>query len=304
MRTSTAICALLLVICASNVEAKSARAQSPSRIINNQHNVTVNGGTYSNPSGDCFEVNNSSHIVVENVDFENCWGVGFSVYNSTDVWLINSKGAHFNGGVFALISSGIHIINPNLSDPHRDWQDPARGQLIQFDQVTGAGNEIRGVRGGNVAGSDPEDQISLYKSYGTEASPITLSDINLISPTGASTSGSGSGVILGDGGGAYQKIEDYLLINPGQVGIGVAGGEHITVGPGIIWGQQDVETNVGLYVWNQSSVACGDITVQNNVVSMIDKNGNSSPNWDGGGCGTVAGWDQNVWGADLSALDQ
>ena len=58
-------------------------------------------------------------------------------------------------------------------------------------------------------------------------------------------------------------------------------------------------TNVGIYVWNQSKAPSRDHTVRGNQVRWFSKGGRENPCWDAKNCGTIAGWDDNDWHADL-----
>jgi hypothetical protein len=71
---------------------------------------------------------------------------------------------------------------------------------------------------------------------------------------------------LGDGGGSWNIARHNILVNPGQVGAFIAGGTNNQITDNIIIGQQRADSNVGLYVWNQSSTPCSGHTVARNRV--------------------------------------
>ena len=101
-------------------------------------------------------------------------------------------------------------------------------------------------------------------------------------------SDSGSGIMLGDGGGSYQFVEGNVLVDPGQVGIGVASGTNMTVR----WESGSIRRRfrgriVGMYVWNQYDAACGNVEVSGNQVNWTNAGGSSNGWWGGGGCGEV-----------------
>ena len=102
--------------------------------------------------------------------------------------------------------------------------------------------------------------------------------------------------MLGDGGGSYQFVEGNVLVNPGQVGIGVASGTNMTVRGNRIYSSSLPWSNVGLYVWNQYGAACGNVEVSGNQVNWTNAGGSSNGWWGGGGCGEV-----NFYGNDLNA---
>jgi hypothetical protein len=163
--------------------------------------------------------------------------------------------------------------------------------LAQFDNVTGAGNVIRGNYAINEYGrSRPEDVINLFQSRGEEQSPILVED-NYV--TGDPVKGSegksenGSGIMLADGGGAHQVCRRNVVISAGQVGIGVAGGSFIRVEDNLIYGGKSNVSNVGLYVWNQSKQPSSHVAFSRNRVQWTYKEGEENSWWNGGGVQNV-----------------
>ena len=49
-----------------------------------------------------------------------------------------------------------------------------------------------------------------------------------------------------------------ILLNPGQVGIFIAGGTHNAIVDNVVYGEQRPLSNVGIYVWNQTDEPCSD----------------------------------------------
>ena len=109
--------------------------------------------------------------------------------------------------------------------------------------------------------------------------------------------------MLGDGGGSHIVIRDNTFLSPGQVGIGVSGGTDIHVLDNVIYGAQRASSNVGLYVWNQTSGTCSGIEVAGNRVRWYTAAGAENPYWDGSNCGAVAGVSTNDWHAALDPTD-
>lgn len=200
-------------------------------------------------------------------------------------------------GVLAHRSSGIRVIGNYC----RDVLGPVPGgQLVQFDKVTGKGNVIRDNYAINHLGaSNPEDMINLYQSHGTRDEPILVENNYLVGdPVYGSKdkSDSGSGIMLGDAGGSWQLCRDNTLISPGQVGIGVACGEHIVVENNLILGRASNASNVGLYAWNQyEGEAAGEVTLRGNTVAWVNHEGKDNPYWNGEGFTRVVEED-NVFG--------
>jgi hypothetical protein len=202
-------------------------------------------------------------------------------------------------GLYAHQSTGVQFIGnyvENVIGPM------PRGQMVQFDKVTGKQNVIRNNHAMNLLDrSRPEDMISIYESSGTAESPILIEENFLSGDPKAGSEGkskSGSGIMLGDGkGGQYIVCRKNVLLAPGQVGIGVAGGGTITVSDNIIIGSKTDVSNVGLYVWNQSKQEGGEVVVRGNKVHWMNAQGAPNPYWNGGGFSKVT-VDENAFQDD------
>ncbi|HEY5140301.1 MAG TPA: hypothetical protein VIJ25_13440, partial [Methylococcales bacterium] len=240
----------------------------------------------------------------KNANFVNCFGVGISIENSSNVMITMSNFKNLNGGVYALNSSSISVVANNFKNMFSTFRDSARGQFVQFNNVTGKGNIVQFNKGVNELGNSyPEDAVNLFQSSGTPTSPITINN-NCFSGGGPSLSG--GGIVTGDWGGANQVVKNNTLINVGQFGIGVAGGTKIKILNNSIYGARQVGfTNIGIYVWNQTSPpSCSDIQVERNRVDYTNSAGENNPYWNAGNCGTVTGESHNTfYGLDLSNLD-
>lgn len=99
-----------------------------------------------------------------------------------------------------------------------------------------------------------EDWINLFKSNGDSSDWI---QVNYNRARGHSLSGSGSFIMLGDAGGSYQQAVGNIGVNPGQVGIGIAGGEHIKVEGNSMYSAAWDSSNVAYYSALYSP-SCGD----------------------------------------------
>lgn len=143
-----------------------------------------------------------------------------------------------------------------------------------------------------------EDMISLYQSGGTSsADPFVIEDNQF--EGGDWVSGSGSGIMLGDGGGGHIIARRNRMLNPGQVGIGVAGGSDIGVEDNTVYGQQMPKSNVGIYAWHQSGPPSADVWVTGNKVNWRRADGVPNPWWNGGN--NIANLQQsgNDWNAPI-----
>src|ERR1043165_7485078 len=134
--------------------------------------------------------------------------------------------------------------------------------------------------------------INPFDSWGTVLDPIQVIGNTL---EGGGPSKSGGGITTGDYGGCYIRVKDNVLINPGNVGIAIAGGHDIEVLKNTVYSQQTDVSNIGIYVWTVESRECHSHTVRTNMVQWINKDGKKNPAWNSGTCGTVKGWDLNEW---------
>lgn len=224
----------------------------------------------------------------------NCWVhdskvPAISLDGCEDVIVQGCRIERVASGLYAHQSSGVQFIGnyvENVIGPM------PRGQMVQFDKVTGKQNVIRGNHAMNLLDqSRPEDMISIYESSGTEESPILIEENFLSGDPKAGSEGkskSGSGIMLGDGkGGQHIICRKNVLLAPGQVGIGVAGGGTITISDNTIIGSKTDVSNVGLYVWNQSKQEGGDVIVRGNKIHWLNAQGAPNPYWNGGGFAKV-----------------
>lgn len=256
--------------------------------ISGERDVVIENVHVTNPGGTCIEVRNASNVTIRNATIGPCGGE--AVYLS-DVDGASISGNHItdtHNGVLVHRSDSIAVDGNTFVDAGRNF--------VQFDKVNGPGSSVSGNRGQNqLGGSNAEDFISVYQSNGTASSPIRIVGNHLRS---GGPSNSGSGIMLGDAGGSHQYVAGNVLVNPGQVGIGVASGTSITVVDNQVFSESLSWSNVGIYVWNQYGSGCGDIEVAGNRVNWTAAGGYSNPWWSGGGCGSVS-VHGNDWEADI-----
>lgn len=258
-------------------------------VVNGESGVVIQGLKISNLDGPCVLILASSEVVFRDSEIGPCGGKAIEIRGSSTVTLERLTVHDSGSGVYALTSEHVAVVGNTFTNAGRNF--------VQFDKVTGTGNVISGNSGANIlGGSIAEDFISIYKSSGTSESPITVTN-NSFRNGGPSVSG--SGIMVGDNGGSHILVQANTLTNPGQVGIGVAGGTSIRVLDNIVYSATQPWSNVGIYVWNQSGGPCGSIEVSSNQVEWYNADGAENPRWDGGNCGTIAEWDNNNWHADL-----
>jgi nitrous oxidase accessory protein NosD len=297
MKTRCTLFVLVVLLAASAPGRDSADAdfkKAEPLVIDGKADLTISGLDIANPKGNGITIRNSKRIRIENCKIGQCNGEAVNIYACDGVTVSGNRFEAVSTGVYALESRRIEVIRNRCLDVRGPFP---RGQLAQFDKVTGGGNRINQNVALNVLGkSSPEDVINIYKSSGTPDDPIQVIGNKI---RGGGPSDSGGGIMTGDGGGAYIVVRGNILVDPGQYGIAIAGGHHIQILGNKVFGKGQPFTNVGIYVWNQSKAPSDGHTVKGNQVRWFNKAGIENPCWDAKNCGTVAGWDSNDWHADL-----
>jgi len=172
-----------------------------------------------------------------------------------------------------------------------------RGQFVQFNDVSGSRCRTSNNRFENILGqSNTEDAINIYKSNGVPGDPIMIENNRI---RGGGPSKSGSGIMLGDNGGSYITAKDNIIVNPGQVGMAIAGGDHIRIIHNTIYSKRQEFTNVGVYIWAQAQAGCSLNEISGNRVNWTKKDGSRNHKWNGANCGEVTGWETNITDTSL-----
>lgn len=247
--------------------------------------------------GHGIELIDSKRVLIRNVTIRGTVGSGVFIMGSDDVEVSESEISDTITGVYAEKSKSIRVACNTIVNPRGPIP---RGQYAQFNQVKGENSAIRCNIGRNepAAGRIPEDGINLYKSNGTQQSPI-LVEYNLL--TGGGPSESGGGIMLGDDGGAYQIARANTLVDPGQYGIAISSGNNMEILDNSVFARKQPFTNVGIYVWNQYKPACKSHTVSGNRVKWFSKSGGLNSFWDGKNCGAIKGVADNNFAAPVTA---
>ena len=249
-------------------------------------NVVIENLHISNPGGTCVSVIGGSNVTIRNSTIGPCGDDAVYLSDVSNATVTGNYITESYRGVLVHRSESVRVDSNTFINTGRNF--------VQFDKVNGSGSSISGNRGQNeLGGSNAEDLISLFSSSGTASSPIRIVGNHL---RNGGPSGSGSGILLGDGGGDHQLVEGNVLVNTGQVGIGVASGYHITVRGNQIYGDPLDWSNVGMYVWNQYG-DCGSVEIVGNQVNWRASGGYSNGFYNGGGCDTYI--HDNDWNAPI-----
>lgn len=280
----------------------SSGKYTASGVINltNQHDITISGKSIAGGNVPCITLTNCYNIHITGCKLYNSTDVGIHMYKCANVTVDNSYFTNVASGVYAeQTSNGGIVVNSNqfynMVGPY------PRGQFVQFNNVNGSGSAVTNNKGENIFGqSHAEDAISMYQSNGTPSSPIMISG-NWI--RGGGPSSSGGGIMLGDEGGSYLTAQNNILVNPGEYGMAIAGGDHNSIINNTIYGIQQSFTNVGLYVNSINGYTVTNSTVSGNKVLFFNSSNYPNPCWLAPGTNKPSGWDTaNTWGANnLSA---
>ncbi|MBS1531987.1 MAG: right-handed parallel beta-helix repeat-containing protein [Bacteroidetes bacterium] len=246
--------------------------------------INVNGG-----SDICLSLTNCHDIHITNCWFGNSTHVGVFLYKCANIRIDSCYVTKLAAGVYAVDSYAISVTDcegKNMIGPF------PRGEFVQFNNVSGPRCRINNNRFESIFGeSYPEDAINVYKCHGTPNDPIQVIGNKI---RGGGPSKSGGGIMLGDNGGSYITAQNNILVNPGQYGMAIAGGDHIRMVNNTIYSKQREFTNVGFYIWAQAQAACSLDEISGNRVNWTKKDGRKNHKWNGGNCGDVKGWESNV----------
>ena len=260
------------------------------------HDMIIKGKNISGGPAPCIILNNCYNITIIHNKLSAPLQTGISLYNCYNIKIKYNQFANVSTGVYAEnVPRGRIIVNNNQ---FLNMQGPyPRGQCVQFNNVNGPGNEICFNKCENIAGkSNPEDAINLYKSNGTATKPIIVKGNRI---RGGGPSRSGGGIMLGDNGGSYQIALDNILVDPGQYGIAISGGDRNAVVGNSIYGRAQPFTNVGLYVAGYNGAKCTNSTVKLNRVNYYNNNRKPNNSWTGPNTSKPTGWETNTWGAHI-----
>jgi parallel beta-helix repeat protein len=272
------------------IDAKSLGPRaSHCYVFDNLKNAVIENLTVGPCPDIGIRLDGARNVTIRNVTITNTGGSGIYILGSQDVDIQESTISNTVSGVSVVDSASIHVDCNTISDVRGPI--PA-GQFVQFNTVTGPGNRISCNVGQNNPARQPEDAISLYKSQGTQYSPIEVYN-NLI--VGGGPSRSGGGIMLGDDGGMYQTARDKILVDPGQYGVAVSSGQHMSILRNQVFARRRAWTNVGISVWNQYPHVCGDISVAGNRVNWTNSANQANPFWDGENCGAIQGLADNTF---------
>ncbi len=298
--------------------------------VRNARNITIRNVTFkdcgtSGKVSDGYDtglvlIESSQNVTIENTMFTNIASVGsiekrnnaLQIEDSPNTKIINSEFRDIRSDISqksgdkgnrAIVIRGNN--SDNLKIERNNFVNPGRN-AVQMNRVRGvSGVEIahNRIEGRGPWNSDFEDMINLYSSSGTPTSNILIKG-NYMRNGGPSSTG--TAMILGDGSPSagpsqYITAEDNVIVDPGHVGISLAGGDHITIKNNKIFSNRSVpndrKTTVGFTMHHfRYSDRCFANTVIGNRVYQKNQLLSSGVNhvWDTRDCGVQQSG--NVWG--------
>jgi hypothetical protein len=187
-------------------------------------------------------------------------------YNETNVELMGRHGAINHVSII-----GNYFLNPRGPFPRgqnfQSWSGTTHNsKILVSDNYTFSCTTHNGTSG---IACPSESQPYLHSEDQQDSINFGYSD-NVTARSnwiegGHSTSG--CGIIL-DKNVTGGRIENNVLSDIGQCGVGVAGGtDHVVSGNRVL--SLKAPGNVGIYVWNQYRGPCGPVTVSNNIASVL-----------------------------------
>jgi parallel beta-helix repeat protein len=280
--------------------ALNAATYTPSSAINlnGSHDITISGKSISGGTVPAISLSNCYNVTIVQNSLGNSSDVGIYLYHCYNITIEYNYITNVSAGVYVDHSTGGGTIVNYNQFLNINGPGP-RGQFVQFNTVTGANNSISYNKGENILGqSNPQEGINVYMSNGTAASPIQVNGNWIL---GGGPSSTGGGIQLGDTGGSYESASDNILVNPGQMGMSISGGDHISMTNNSIYAKDQSFSNVGMIVWGQAGYSVTNCTVSGNLVNFTSSSNVQNDSYLGSGTATPAGWSTNTWGANINA---
>lgn len=220
------------------------------------HSLLTDNSSRSLNNVDLIHVHNSTGVKIYNNEIRNVRS--------------NASTGRDDGGNRAILVTG-NLTN-NLIIDRNDFYSPGRNavQISRARRVEGIRITRNRIEGRKAWDSDFEDMINLFSATGTAEVPIVIRG-NYMRNGGPSDSG--TAIILGDGrdnlGTGHVRVVKNVIVDPGHVGINVAGGFEFVVKNNIIYGGANVGewTATGLTINHyRYTPACRDHAIYGNRV--------------------------------------
>lgn len=212
------------------------------------------------------------------------------LFEVRDVTITNSRFTRVTSGMLITRCRGpLYIDNNQGLNIGRNFVqlDKCRGREIQIinNTMERRGTYLRGDA------EDVVDWISIYQSSGTLDYPIRVAGNRA---RGHGNDPYGSFIMLGDDGGRNQLAIGNFGISPGQVGIGLSGGDNIRAEGNFLYSYPWDHSNVAIYSANYSiSAGCDNHIIRANRTYWYNKNETQNNIWSDESCNPVV--EENIY---------
>lgn len=232
-------------------------------------NIHVNGGSRDNVAGIGITVRNATNVTIRDVDMQNVVGAIY-LYNCTGTLIIENVRSR-------------NVGNGTIGAGHSNH--------IQLAECSFVGH----ISGCAFLGGWTEDMLSTWHTGGRGAGQELVIENNrlqgLVSDSAVARawkSGSGTGIIISDGGGSPKNgwiiVRNNTLLTPGQVGIQHIDGPGLQVYGNVIYGQKRPNNNNPMTSWEGNPRG----VVHDNRYNWTNNDGSQPSPWFGGGGSLVA----------------
>jgi hypothetical protein len=202
--------------------------------ITAQNGQVIENLHITNPSGPCIVVPSGvNNVVIRNNEIGPCGsgveGLGVRIDpNAFNITVQRNVIHDISSGVYAAGAKHPLIVDRNFV--YNVHGPMPRGQMVQFNAVSGGSGQSRvtcNVSDKNYGNGTKayEDHINMFRTFGSAGAPIEIARNRIR----GGSSMSGSGIMMGDYGGAYIWVHDNVLTLTANTGIGIAGGQNMTV---------------------------------------------------------------------------
>lgn len=253
--------------------------------------MTISSMVITDENGDGITLANCSGISICFNVIKNSKGVAISLNQCSNITIHSNYFEGGSGGIYAVNCTNINVVYNQCLNIQKITP---RGQFVQFNNSTGSinYNKVENISGA----SSTEDIINIYKSNGTSTSPIQVIG-NWIRGGGPSVSG--GGIMLGDSGGSWQIAKNNILVNPGQYGIAIAGGDNQSIVNNSIYASNLPFNNIGIYVWGQAGTIITNANVSDNLINYTNSKGALNGGWNGETTVPI-GWSTNNFSSNIN----
>jgi hypothetical protein len=244
-----------------------------------QSNLLIENLEFTDKATPVVNITTCTNTTVRNLKFKRPirdFGTGSYTGKNTTLRFLNCTGivieniylSDVTGGIYLQGCTNITINNIFVEGVQRDpnWGgagNTGRGQAIQLNDGAGAGG-ITNIFVYNLPGYTNEDMVNFYNC--NFSSEYIIENCQFRGTNDFSSSG--GGILAGDGNSICNNItiRNSKLVNVGQYGIAIAGGENNKITNCEVYGETQPNANVGIYVAHYSGVSTCDFnTVTNNT---------------------------------------